>query len=813
MASEDGGEAATMPLTNGDLRLPSDESATISTPGKRKRVATPDGSPTKENHPPVKTGEEEKLELDRNLRYIVQIAAKDDEHLHVFNASLLPSSPSKPRSKRPKLSDEGGAPDSIEARVAAGRYSSYQDFLNDVDKASTAVVERQTATHTEDAALAHKRVDALKDRLQDLVLQALSLGSAQIKPEPTSDDVSLRDISRQDRKILTLYGGNPPNAKQLFSSLQKKNGAVSEEPSTFPEDRLPNGITITQAVPFNLEMTEKSPKTFGEVFAPRATLDQLEPPRRSRAWARGSSSTWVDPFDAITNFDAVLGQRHNYSFTRLSCAHWLRYGSYPPRRSRQEQQQGDTDTPEESSAQSPGTADQDLALLHSAYSSFAPSFDSTHSVVQSDVRNSMWWAKQGSRRFNTILALHEAAHLDEEQPTLDELNDTTLEDDVKSFIEGSSLEDTPEVVETTSEEKDVDAVLQDIAELLATLDSFRRNRNLEPPVHDESRSATDVGTPSTPSDAERATYDILKSGLVAIISNLPPYAVSKLNGDQLAKLNISQKILLDMPDYSGTMEEDDYSLLQKRIAATASAATPTRTGSYQTPSSLTQRTYSTGARPQQPSAGPQSYYAGRPSTSTPYTPGATSQPNYAGLRPQASPSQRPSNAPAYSPGQYPSRTTTNGYNPYGGQMAASPGPGYQQNPAYAAARSASPQKPHAYATPQSATRTAYLNPASGNAQRYYSQQAGQSPAMYGNHPSATQTHMQYSMPPNAATYNRSTSDQVTAMARQKAQLDIQSRQQSGTPNPPPQNFIQGATPSQERSESPAAKRQSATPTA
>jgi hypothetical protein len=690
--------------------------------------------------------------------------------------------------------------------------------LDDVDKASAAVVERRTATDTEDVTSLQERVAALKDRLQGLVLQALSLGSAQIKTEPSSDDVSLQDISRQDKKILTLFGGSSSNAKQLFSSLQKGDGVVPEEPETFPEDRLPNGITTTQAIPFNLEMNEKPPKTFGEVFAPRPTLTQLDPPRRSQPWARDPSSAWIDLFDAVTNFDAVLGQRHNYSFNKLPSAHWLHYGggsSFPSYWSRrQKQQHSDTEKPQgDSDDQFPRNTDDDIALLNGAYSSFAPAFDSSYSVIQSDAKNSVWWAKKGSRRFNTILALHEAAHLDEEQKTLGELNDTTLEEDVKSFIEVSKA--TPdEADETPSEEKNVDEVLEDIAELLKTLDSYRRNRNLEATVQEESKNVDDIGTPSTPSTAELAMYETLKSGLVAIISNLPPYAVSKLNGDQLAELNISQKILVDMPTYSGTMEEDDYSLLQKRMAATAPAATPSRTGAYPSSSAYNQRMYSTGSRPQQPGMGPQSYYTGRPSTSAPYTPSGTSQQNYAGLRPQASPSQRPSNLPAYSPGQYPSRATPNGYGPYSGQLAASPGPGYQQNPAaYAPGRSASPQKPHTYATPQSATRTAYLNPASGNAQRYYSQQAGQSPAMYGNRPPTTQTPAQYSMSPNAAAYNRSTSEQVAAMARHKAQLDIQSRQrqQSGTPNPP-QSAVQGTTTSTERSESPATKQPSATPT-
>lgn len=682
-----------------------------------------------------------------------------------------------------------------------------------MDQACTAIVERQTTVDNEDISSVQTKVATLKDRLNGLVHQALSQGSAQIKLEPVSDE-SPRDITRRDRKVLTLYGGSSSNAKQLFSSLQKLNNteSTSDKPATFPEDRLPNGITTTQAIPFNLEMDEKPVKTFGEVFAPRSTLAQLEPPRRGRPWAIDPSSTWIDAFDAITNYDNILGQRHHHSFAKLPSGYWLHYGgdsaspSYWDRR----EKEGEG----EASSQNARYINEDTIALYGAYSSFAPSFDSSNSVLQSDAKNSMWWAKRGSRRFNTMLALHKAARLEEDQP-LTELNESTLEEDVKSFIENGFLEAKPEETsETAMEDKDVDAVLQDVSELLQTLNSFRRNRNLESPSQGESKTDDNTGTPSSPSAAELATYETLKAGLAAIISNLPPYAVAKLNGDQLAELNVSQKILVEMPIYNGTMEEDDYSLLQRRIAATTPAATSSRTGSYQATPGYNQRMYSTtNARPQQPAAGPQGYYQGRPSSSTPYTPGAsTPQQNYAGLRPQASPSQRPSNVPAYSPGQYQSqpRATPNGYTPYSGQSAPSSAPGYQQNPAYAAGRSASPQKPQGYATPQTAARTAYLNPASGNAQRYYSQQTGPSPAVYANYaPSATQTPGQYAMSPNvaAAHYRNAAAEQAMALARHKAQIEA-SRQVSGTPNPP-QSIAQAS--SQGRSESPATK-QSATPT-
>lgn len=697
--------------------------------------------------------------------------------------------------------------------------------MDDVDKASTGVVDSQPSTageSGEDSSL-QKQILAFKSRLHSLLSQAPPRRSSKIKTETTGEKESLAYVApqhtgRQDNAVLTLYGGNPPNAKQLFSSLQKKNdttSATSDNSTPLLEDRLPNGITTTQVIPFNVSMDEKPAKTFGEVFAPRSTLPQLEPPRPGRSWGRDPSKTWIDSFDAVTNFDAVLGQRHHYSFTKLPSTHWLQYGggrfssaSFWNRR--QKQERGDEDAG--SNSYSNGI-DNDTILFQGAYSSFAPTFDSSHAVTPLDTKNAVWWAQRGARRFNTVLSFHGApVASQEEQPILEELDETTLDEDVKSFQPVETQEDGSEIdMPAPEDESDSDAILRDITELLETLDSFRRNRNLETPSRADSKEVT-------PSEAERATYDTLKASLVAIIANLPPYLVSKLNGDQLADLNISQKILVDGPSYSGTMEEDEYSALQKRISATASAATPSRAPSYQNSPAFNQRLYSANTRPQQSGPGGQQYYGGRPSTSTPYTPGTPHQSYAAGPRPQASPSQRPSNVPGYPPGQYtPRPPTQNGYGGYSGQPGASPNPGYQQRPAYGAGRSASPQKPPMYSTPQSHTRTAYLNPASGNPQRYYpqqqqqqqqpQQQGGQSPAMYGNY-SSTQTPTQYSSSAATANWARNAAEQAIRMAQTKAQMEAQARQASGTPNPS-QTAGQGGM--NEGSASPAIKK-SATPT-
>lgn len=765
----------------------------------------------------------------------------------------MPPSPSKPRTKRVKLSGEGDKSATIAARVAAGHYISLQDFLDDVEKASVIIIDKkqsQDGDGGEGVVPSQNRISALKKRLHGLLLQASFQRSSKVKAEPLEEDddsqatgASLRQ-EREDRKALTFFG-NPANPRNLFSSLQEPNEASVENGKPpemavappLPEEKLPNGITAVKTVPFNLDMDEKPVKTFGEVFAPRSTLPQLEPPRRARSWARSSSATWVDAFDAATNLRAILGEKHNYVFAPIPSVHWLQNGgatSSPSYWNRRQKHHGSSEESGDESAQSEKYAynpHDDTALLQGAYSSFAPAYDSSYSLVQSDAKSMVWWAKKGARRFNTLLSLHNATGGQQEQPQLFELDEDTLEDAVNSFKPEEFMNDAP-VCQSATEDadtKDVDQVLRELGELLETVNSYRQIRNMDTRI--DSKELPDTGTPNSPSSAERLIYETLKSSLAAIISNLPPYVVSKLDGNQLANLNISQKILVETPVYSGTMEEDDFSLLQRRLAAAAPQATPSRAGSFSNSPAYNQRMFPPSGRSQQ-SAVPQSYYNARqPSTSIPYTPGGTPQQGFTGPRPQASPSQRASNLPGYQPGgQYAQRPTPNGYGSYSGQQGSPPTqgspprpyaqrpvqPGFPSNPQYSAARSASPQKPAGYSTPQ--PRTPYMNPGSNNPPRYYppqqQQQQQQGPAQSANYSSA-QTPSSSSQHPTSASApsSRIAGEQASMMAQNRSQIAAnQQRPSSGTPHPPlqpQQNHDQGA--SQGGSASPAPK-QSATPT-
>lgn len=811
-------------------------------------------------------------------------------------ACPLTTSPSKPRSKRAKVSGDKEEGTSIRARVDADRYNTLSEFLSDIERASAAVIERSKSRVSENDSTALtetvNRIAAFKKTLNSLVRQAQT-SPASIKAEPSAEEAEAEvpaqpapsDVEvRNDGVALTLFG-NPANPKQLYSSLQKsvKVPLPSDDPKSqkyvevqtpLPEVGLPNGITTAKIAPHKLDATAKEHKrTFGEVFAPRSALPQLELPRRTRSSFR-SVGGWIDPFEAITNFNSFLGDRNNYCLAPLPSGDWLQYGSAASRRQKHQASQPQSD---EGIRDDPALwVDEDASAIQKVYSSFAPSFDSSGAVLQADAKNLVWWSKRGARRLQTLLSVPYEEKRQETvtaQPgNIGELDESTLEEMVKSFnpedfTDGVTGADSHKLKD--EEAQDMATLLHDVSDLLETLSSYQKIRSLQfsPPGGQDPEAlkgiVPDQGTWEAPTEAERVTYEALRSGLATLVSTLPPYAVAKLDGDQLADLNISQKVVVENPDYNGTMEKDDFTIQQERAAAMTSMgggggrnATPSRHGSFQ--AGYNQRAYSANTRVP-PGSGafqpPQPYYSGRhSSTPGPFTPGQPQ--SFAGGRPPSTPSQRPGYPPGYSqqasqfapiqragqntpiyPGQQgPPQPSPQPFTPRPGQ------PG-QYNTQFVPGRgSGSPQKQPSFAAP----RTPYMTPGPGAQQRYPQpqpqpppqqkqppppqhqpqpqpqpqpsqpqpqpqqgqQQRQQQPPQPGNPPSnptATPS-ANYANSAAAMTYARSAAEQAVLMDRNRAQLAAhQSRQSPSSPQPPPEQGTSqepgGGTPQSKKSTS------------
>ncbi|KAE8352574.1 hypothetical protein BDV28DRAFT_134838, partial [Aspergillus coremiiformis] len=665
----------------------------------------------------------------------------------------LPSSPAKPRSKRAKVSGEKDEAATIQSRVASNRYNTLSEFLSDIEKASAAVIERNKAQacglQADGSPLTEtvNRIAAFKKLLNSLVRQAY-VSQSNIKAETSEEDAeapaksTTSNVEARNENLVLTFFGNPSNPKQLYSSLQKsvKVPLPSEDPTAekyvevqapLREVGLPNGITTTKIEPYNLDDKSVEPKrTFGEVFAPRSTLPQLEAPRKARSSSRSALNGWLDPFEAITDFKSFRGDRNNYCLALLPSGQWLQYGgvtSSPSYWNRRDKHQASLQYNDEKFTDDPSLwADEDSAALQGVYSSFAPSFDSSGAVVQADSKDL------------TLLSLPYREVVEEtlsERPgNIGELDESTLEEMVKNF-KPEDFADGVSHSETSKAKNGDETELQDVDDLLRD-----KIRNLD----------ASSSNPETPSAEELGVYETLRSSLATLISNLPPYAVAKLNGDQLDELNITQKI------------KDDFTVQQERSAAMAPMASAANRTS--TPSRYNARAYGSSSR---------SYYGGRqPSTSGPYTPGHPQQ--YAGARPPTTPSQRPGYLPGYS-------QPTPQYNQQF-QRPGQNGPATQASPQPYTPRPGQPGPYNASYTAGRTPRTPYMTPGSNNPQpRFVPQQQQQplqpqsqqppQPPPYGNYPSAA-----------AMTYARSAAEQAALMERNRTQLAAHPRQ-SSTPQP------------------------------
>lgn len=785
-------------------------------------------------------------------------------------------SSTEPETKRAKLSGDASEASSIESRITSGEYNSIQELVNDIESASNLVIEQRQRNDADTNGYApHQaktgtdivnRIAAFKKHLDNLLRRNSLKDISQVKSEPQvgNDETSVNgDLKRtypreEGGTALTLYG-NSANPKQMFSSLKQptrvnlqphdSEAASSIEIQTsLNESKLPNGISATKVVPHNdAEIKGKnSSRTIGQTFPPRSSLPQLEPPRKGKSAQKSSAMTWVDWFDAAVDSKALPNERGSYNLSALPSGRWLHYGGGTASKSNSNQtpqENGDSRQPDNISQRQ--FAD-DKALFQSAYSSFAPSFDSSGAIIPEDAKDQMWWNKFGEKRFHALLSLQYPEDEltgntpDDNATVTQELDEDTLEEAVNSYIEENEFPDLPKPKDDSAsiEDKDMEEVLNEIGELLETLNSYNRMRNLVPPGSRPGSEAT-PGTPDTPSTAEISIYETLKASLSAMIATLPPYAVAKLSGEQLSDLNISKKMLVENSDYHGTMEPDDYTA-QQRHASRIAPATGSRTSvpnmipgsrpnNYQSPaasSPYNQRPISSNPRSQTPRGyPPQQAYGARQAQPNHYAPNIAPQ-NFQSPRQPMSTPQRPTHGtpkyPQSASSQYGShgsalqqfqRSSQNGVGRYSPQQGHSPAhsspqqyqqrptqPGYPQrapesayNTPMAAGRSASPQKPPSYATPQ--PHSPYMNSTPSAQQRYIHpqqshHQMSQQPQQlhhYNNFPPSRTPPVPNNVP-NSATiaatmpYQRSAAEQAALMDRNKTQLDMNQQHQSPQPS-------------------------------
>jgi hypothetical protein len=600
-----------------------------------------------------------------------------------------------------RYSSDNVEPETIFSRIESGYYQSPDILLADVHTAATSVIESlQSGEHVlrdaDSTTRAINQVTLLKQSLSK-VCRHLVEADAKVKEQNGVEGRALLGsaVEMQRPAVLTLTSQTDRGPKQLYSGLQTKrkdgvedtsNDSINQKKEfpTLDPGKFPNGITTTLVPPSNtpnLPNLAKQKRVFGEVFRPHRSLKALEPPRPSRNATRGSSLGWVNHEELAGSERPTPAYKSDYRYASLPTGSWLHYNSAeasaasaPDSKRRQKDRALSFGESRAEAADEIAENEQARAkaLFQSAYSSFAPSIDNSAAVVPEKVRSQIWWNKFGQKRFQALLS---SQYPDVGLKGRDCTSDTA-EQPVGDFaavieaFEDSSAQDPLQDHDKDADPKEVDEVLQEISDLLQTLSSYQRIRNL---------SKMNSG-PATPTSTEVDVYEMLKSNLAILVSSLPPYAVAKLGGDQLEMLNVSTNIVVDMKDHVGTMEQDEYSMQRQRVVMPAthastvrssvSVGTAGRPGNYSTqPANFNQRLHYANA-PRTPyvnqsrampayvnTVTPQSqaYASARAAQLPTHRPGLSAPPRY--------PTQTYSPTPSIAQFQRPSNTLQNGFGP------------------------------------------------------------------------------------------------------------------------------------------------------
>ncbi|KAI1080392.1 hypothetical protein F5B20DRAFT_540436 [Whalleya microplaca] len=627
----------------------------------------------------------------------------------------------EPDTKRQK-SEDGSSLPSIADKVAKEEYEDLDGFIDDIKTSTThQIAELQDVDPEKDTVAS----DEALAKTIDFKLKAYGLFKRELTyPKPpqnlpaalrTLDATSDLQSNASGNMVLTV-NGEATRGKQLYSSLQQPVVvADGEKPAIRPlrETGLPAGIKTAKAIPYSFASAvekDKKSKTLGELFPAPRSLPSLQPPKAPKSTTKGVQVGWHRP--ELTEKSKY--RAGSYFSQTISTGQWLDYSNAaPPSQIMTKQRERALSL----AGNKPSSSDLEMSemesLFRGAFSSFAPSKDDSAAMISSGmISHTMWWQKAGKRSFDRLIEAEyseDAVEVDDEDDTtpIIEVDEEVIEDVIQNWDDSMidpSLEDAccPKM---SDEEKDVDAILQDVSDMIQTLVSYQRNRNVTlPTASAQSRYAADPahsdmltnGTPVQPGDEETATYQALKAQLVLVVQMLPPYAVARLNSDKLDELNISTKLEIRTDEYQGLMEEDETAA-RARAAQVASASA--RPVSHRSGSSSNSLHYGQQYHPNRaPIPSPQFY-----TTQTPVRPPQPAMQRPPQTMPAAYPQRPPSNTSYRPPNHYPNTGYSQQYakppsfsqpGAYGG--TPTPARPYQPMPGYPNMGNPTPQARYPY---------------------------------------------------------------------------------------------------------------------
>ncbi|KAI1413360.1 hypothetical protein F5Y13DRAFT_189268 [Hypoxylon sp. FL1857] len=670
--------AANSPNTASDSEVNTAQSIT-NTSIKRKRESTdladspPNGlninriTPTSTNSvsPPSST-----TKVDQpTIRNYFEVLQRFDPTPSILKRPLPDpdDSSDEPQAKR-KKPDDGPPRLSIADKVAQEQYGDLDSIIVDV---KTSISEQIGELRDIQPGQDPKANDEAIAKIIDFKRQAYSIFKREMAyPNNTHTSQVLRELdaisdlqSNAGGNIVLTVNGEQMRGKPLYSSLQQpipNSDGIGMAIRPLRESGLPNGIKTARAIPYSFPSAvekDKKAKTLGELFPAPRNLPSLQPPKAPKSTTKGVQVGWHRP--ELTEKSKY--RAGSYFSQNISTGRWLDYSNAaPPSQIMTKQRERALSL----AGNKPSSSDLEMsemeALFRGAFSSFAPSKDDSAAMISSGlISQTMWWQKVGKRSFDRLIE----SEVPEDAPEDTENTDTAPVEEVDEDLIKEALDKWDETmvdpsleeaccVKKSDEEKDVDDLLQDVSDMIQTLVSYQKNRNLTlPSASSQSRYAADPahsdmltnGTPVQPGEEEMATYQALKAQLALVIQSLPPYAVARLNSDKLDELNISTKIEIRTDEYQGLMEEDEAAA---RARAAQAATVNPRPVTHRSSSSSNNLQYGQQYHTNRaPMPNPQYYGAQtpvRPPQPSVQRPPQTMPPAYS-HRPPSNPGYRPPN--------------------------------------------------------------------------------------------------------------------------------------------------------------------------
>ncbi|KIW27977.1 hypothetical protein, variant [Cladophialophora immunda] len=637
--------------------------------GKRKRTVSPEVA-------------SKDAALQSALQEVLRVLRKYDTTPSLLKYPLPASKSEAPEVKRARIVKSESANDTIEDRILTGTYNSFHALKDDVRSVQTALITDLSETQ-------NGKVES------DVQGQLSKLVNVLDRYDTESPEVSQIDgeglpkadlIGQKPKQFLSLRSQINGGVQILFSGLQVQRQPEKDKADGIPEtegSRLPNGFELTDfsALGGDQETAKKQEKRlFGTIFRQAGRIKPLDLPHTAKDVVRGNTLEFIPNSSRTENLPQ---NKHDYKFARLATSSWLSY-STTSNQPQQERRRGHEFTPDE--------------LFSSVYSSFAPSSDNSYSLVSDKDKSRQWWKQYGEQKLSRLFRT-----IDPAVSLVDGRNgEAEDKDEFADVVANFKPEEDEEDAQPENSEKEVEKLLEEVSEMIETLSSYQRNRSLETIV---------AGTVPKPTNPEIDTFAMLRDQLNILVSSLPPFAVAKLNGDQLEELNISTRLVVEAPDYPGTGQIDDYMMRRQKIVQQATTAVGRTAGTPQ----QVRPTYSqTQGTPMAYNSQVRNYNASVPATAAygirshqNYQTPTIARPTYPQNAYQTSANPYSSSRPTIQQFQRPS--IQNGYGAYGSNVSATAQtqpqtpsgyrptqPGYQQRAqdnAATLARSASPQKP------------------------------------------------------------------------------------------------------------------------